>query len=728
MRPSLSYVRAGIGGGCLLALLTVVLNGHATVANLVESSATKEQSEFIRLDPTDFTTELPVVLDAVAEEPLPDEGPRFPRPFYAPGSLLFLEGLAALQQRAYVDAASAFQRVAEKFPKSSLAAPAEAFLAEIHLFKAATPQSRAAAIGQYRHLIVAYPNTDNAWRAYWRIGDLYMGMGQYPEAHGAYARGLKEAKPGEDRERALLGSAVNKLLWGRGIEATDDFETLRRQTKDEALLRYASIGLADALVLQRKYAEARVVYEAGFRAWPEEIKRRPRTLLSFARVYAELGQAAKARWLYEQFYNLNPTHPRSADMLILAGDTLLRERRPHQAIIFYQQALTQYANTEVGDLAYLRLAQVGGETARRDPDHSLAVEVKGLMNVTSGAILNEATQETMYRAVAIDRDETAVGSEALFRLGQHFERLGNLTEAVTTYRTLREREGMIVGDPWPAAARDRLRELLGPWVSSALRGRDDLTAVKLFRMAGSDPERVFLRADLLVSTADAYRRLGVNGEAIKLYQAALRKVDGDQSLGTALLGLGRAYLDQGDAAAARQVFQRYRLQLPLAPGREEALTALITLAGRDQDFKTAIRLTKLWLRDFPNSPARASMMLTLAEGLVRAGEIDEALGLYTKVERLRLPVSAGTWLHHGDLLAKQGRPTEAATRYQRAIVSKPSGEEDAWARVRLAAVLRQLNRRADAATVLAPLRVRNADPLVSRYSNMVERDLDLGGG
>jgi tetratricopeptide (TPR) repeat protein len=678
-------------------------------------------------EPSPLGHAIPLPPGVVVDEPLPDEGPRFDRPIHAPGSIPFGEGLAALERQAYAEAVTAFQRVIEKFPKSPLAASSEAFLAEIHVMKDLTPQSRADAIGQYRHLVVTYPNNDNARRAYWRIGDLYAGMGLYPEAHGAYSRLLAEGMPGRDLERALLGSAVNKLLWGKGTEAADDFEALRRHTRDELLLRYASIGLADALALQRKYAEAKELYEAGFRAWPDEVKRHPRSFLSFARTYSELGLGTKARWLYEQFYNLNPTHYRSGAMLIRAGDTFLREQRPDRALLFYRQVLNQYTNTEASDQAYLRLAQLGGEMISQDRDHSLATQVKGLMDLSSGPVLDEAAQETIYRAVAIDRADTVLGSEALFLLGQHHERTGNLTEAVTVYRSLREREGTVADDPWPNAATQRLREILGPWVSAALQRQDDLTAVKLFRLAGPEPERVYPNVDLLVGVADAYQRLGLSGEAVKLYQVTLRTADNDRTLSATMLGLGRAYMDQADIAAARQVFQRYRLQFPLAAGRGEALTALITLAEKERDLKTVIRLSKLWLRDFADSPKRTSVTLSLAEALVQAGAFDEALRLYAETER-RPSVTAATWLHHADVLAKAGRPADAAKRYQLALFAKPTPEEEAWARVRLASVLRQLNRRADAAAVLAPLRVRNADPLVSRYSSMLERDLDLGGG
>jgi tetratricopeptide (TPR) repeat protein len=465
-----------------------------------------------------------------------------------------------------------------------------------------------------------------------------------------------------------------------------------------------------------------------FRAWPDDVKRHPRSIQSFASTCAASGLVKQARWLYEQFYNLNPMHPRSGAMLILAGDTYLQQGRPDRAALFYQHVLAQHANTEASDRAYLRLAQLGGASIRQDPERSLSAQVRGLMDVTSGLIMDESSQETIYRAVAIDRADTALGSEAQYLLGQHHERAGNLTDAVAVYRSLRERRGVVDGDAWPSAAAQRLRAILSPWVAAALARRDDLTAIKLYRSAGEDPEHIYDDVALLVGVADAYQRLGLSGEAVKLFQVALRAPDHERVLSPALLGLGRAYMDQADIPAARQVFQRFRLQFPLAPERGEALTALIALAERDQDRKTVIRLSKIWLRDFPNEPARASVMLSLAEALVRDGGIDDALRVYAQAEQVRPTVSAGNWLHHADVLISGGRPAEAVRRYQLALLSRPTAEEDAWARVRMASALRQLNRRADAAAVLAPIRVKKADELVGRYSNMLERDLDLGGG
>ena len=672
--------------------------------------------------------EVPAPLGVIADELLPDDGPRFNRPVRAPGSIPFREGLAALGQHAYAKAATHFQRVLDKFPKSVLAASAEAYLAEIHLWKAVTPQSQADAIAQYRHLVVAYPADDNVPRAYWRIGDLYAGMGLYPEAHGAYSRWLSEGKPSPDTDRALLGSGINKLLWGKGAEAADDFDLLRRQTANEWYQQAASIGFADALALQGRHQEARALYEAAFRAWPGEVKRHTRSLLSFALTYAELGMVKQARWLYEQFYNLHPTHPRSGDILIRAGDTYLNEQRADRAVFFYRQVLAQFGNTEASDLAYLRLAQLGGESIRRDPEHRLAIQVKGLMDVTTALVFDEAEQEAIYRAVAIDRGDEVLGSEALFRLGEHYERADNVTEAIAAYRALRERQGAIAADRWPDAAVGRLKAILQPWIAAALQRQDDLGAVRLFQQAGPSPEQVCADAEILVGLADAYRRLGVSAEAVKLYQLSLRASDQDAIVSPALLGLGRAYTDQDDLAAARHVYQRYRLQFPLAAGRDEALTALIRLADKEGDRATVLRLSKLWLRDFPDSPKRATIMLTLAEAQLHAGEVDDALRLSAAVERLRPTVSNDAWLRHADVLATAGHPGEAAKRYQMVILSKPTADEDAWARVRLASVLRTLNRRADAAAILAPLRTRNVDPLVSRYSSMLERDLDLGGG
>ena len=666
---------------------------------------------------------LPPPTAVVADEPLPDGGPRFDPPIYAPGSLPFREGLAALAHRAYPEAITAFQRVIETFSKSPFAAASEAFLAEIHVMKALTPQSRVDAIEQYRHLAATHPNSSNARRAYWRMGDLYAGMGLHPEAQGAYARLLAEGHTGRDIDRALLGRGVNHLHWGKAEAAAADFEALRRRTRDERLLQYASIGLADALALQRKYGEAKTLYEAGFRSWPEELKRHPRSLLSFAHTYSSLGLETDARRLYEIFYNLDPTHRGAGVLLIRIGDSFLRERHSDRAIFFYRQAIRQYADTEAGDLAYLRLAQIGAELLKRDPDHSLALYVKGLMDSTSGLVLDESRQEIVYRAVAIDRSESALGSEALFRLGQHHELMGHLTLAVTVYRDLRQRQGRILDDPWPEQAAARLKDILGSWIMGALQGHDDVTAVRLFRLPGEAAERLFSDSGLIVGVADAHQRLGLTPEAVRLYQAALKQKPADQTLEAALLGLGQTYAEQGDAGAARQVFQRYRLQFPLAPRRGEALRALMGLAAKEDDQKAVIRFARLWLRDFQHDPEKPRVMLSLAEGLVRAGAFEDAAQTYADIERARLPIAAATWLHHGDMLAKAGQPGAAAKRYQAVFWVQPNPDEEAWARVRLASVWQQMKRFTDAAAVLAPVLARNGDPLLSRFATALERDV-----
>ncbi len=714
----------------LSALLTLIGGGASGPASATSTpiAATDEQENgFIR--PTEeLPDELPPPAGGLADELLPDDGPRFNRPVRAPGSIPFREGLAALERRAYAKAAVHFQRVLDKFPKSVLAASAEAYLAEIHLWNDVSPQSRADAIGQYRHLVVTYQNNDNTARAYWRIGDLYLGMGLHPEAHGAYTRWLSEGKPGPDTERALLGSGINKLLWGKGAEAADDFDRLRRTTRDERMLRAASVGLADALALQEKRREAHELYEAVYRAWPDELKRRPRSFWSYAQNTEAMGSDAAGRRLYELLYNLHPTHPQAGMVLVRIGDAFRRAQQAGPAALFYGLTLVRHPASEAVSYAKIGLANLGAEAVTRDPEHALATEVRGMMTGEPGPVLDEGTRKKLYRTVADALSTNLLGSEALYRLGELHEASSRLTEAVTVYRELLERRGRVPDDLWPDLGAIRLKGILAPWVVAALQSGDDLTAITLFRQHGEGGEQLYPDGVVPVQVADAYQRLGLVLDAVKLYQAVLKTKASDAVVERGLLGLGRAYEAQDDAAAARHVYQRYRLQFPLAAGRDEALTALIRLAEQEADRSTVMRLSKLWLRDFSDSPKRSSILLSLAEAHLHAGDVDEALRLHASAERLRPSASTRAWLRQADLLATAGHPGEAAKRYQWVILSRPTAEEDAWARVRLASVLRTLNRRTDAAAILAPLRTRNVDPLVSRYSSMLERDLDLGGG
>lgn len=661
-------------------------------------------------------------------DPLQDDGPRYDPPGQAPGANIFLAGVRAYQRGDRSEAGLSFQRIPDLFPTSPLIASARAFLAELVVENDQTVQGHVAAIAAYQQLISAHPGTPNAARAGWRIGDLYAAIALRPEADGAYARANAQFGSGQDADRALLGSAVNKAAWGKLDDAEKELLLLRSRTDDEALLRVAAISLADVACLQGRFREAAGLYDAAFRQWPDVLKARPFSLTAYARAYEGLGKSKDSQRLYLLAYNLHPHHAQTPEALVRLGDSYHRQGDVAKARQFYALAIARHPGGDVETISRLRLAQMSADIIARDPARSLALTVHSQMEEKPGLLLDDQDREAELRRIAQAAGRPAVGNEALFALGKHYEFVGNLTEAVLRYRELAGRESLAHDDVWPAEGLKRLKTLLEPWVVSALAFEDDITAVRLFQMHGHEGDQLYQGTKLAAAIAAAYHRLGFLPQAVHLYQTALRGKPTDEVREQALVGLGHAYLDQDDPPAARQALQRYRLQFPLGSRRGDVLLTLARLSQRENDYEGVVRLCQKWLKAFPSHRDRPEVLLMLAEASAKAGNAKAAMTAYEQVERLKVPLAPGVTLRHGKVIEETGHGAVAARWYHSLIKRTPDTDEAAWARLYLAGILRGQRQFREARAMLAPLTKPDADPLLAKSAAVLNADLDREGG
>ena len=108
---------------------------------------------------------------------LPDPGPR-PEPQLTEAAELHVAHALSFFDRGEWDAATqAFRQAAEQFSGSTVVPMVRAFLAEIVSHKEQTTQRRLDAVQAYVELIRDFPDSANARRARWRIGDLYRELG-----------------------------------------------------------------------------------------------------------------------------------------------------------------------------------------------------------------------------------------------------------------------------------------------------------------------------------------------------------------------------------------------------------------------------------------------------------------------------------------------------------------------------------------------------------------------
>lgn len=614
---------------------------------------------------------------------LPDDGPRYDRTVEGPGALPFQEAVKALARGQYAAARAGFDSLATLDSTSALIPPLKAFMAELILLEDPTDHGRREAITRYRSIIGAYPKNPNAFRAFWRVGDLYAEMGWYQEAIVAYEYALSRDLPRHDEDRTLLALGIILGQLERWTEASRAFETVRARAMDDRLVVRATFDLANAFYVQRRKRDAVPLYDFLYRRWPNLLKQNPDALQQYGNALFELQELKRASEIDLLLYNLFPSSEHAGTALVRLGDSHRRLGLNAPAEWFYMAARTQYADSAAAIVALIRLSRQEQEVAASAGEGFLRKKVEGMIQGSGSSYLDASKGEEIYKAIALEHQGDILGSEALYYLAEHYEIRGNPVQGIKVYQDVTRRIGVVPDDPWPQTAGLHLASLLKPRLEVALKDKKDVLAMMLFHSHGRAPEQYYIGTRTLLEVADRHRRLGFSTEAVHLYQTLVKNRKATAIHEEALLGLGESYLDQLDPAAARSVFESFRLQYPQSARSPMVSRQLATAMLEQGDRRSAIRVMKHWAKLRPREAAQGWMSLTLARTLLEEQKREEAAAAFENALRSNILRAPQDLLVYADLLLQLNQPERALDLYRQVLKSGPGPAEAEWARVQI---------------------------------------------
>lgn len=660
---------------------------------------------------------------------LPADGPRLEESTEVQDGSLFKEGLDAYRRGDMAEAARLLRRYLKELPDDVSVPAARAHLAEAIYRLRETPQYRLQAIDAYQTLVREFPRSANASMARWRIGDLYLEQGWIQEARNSFEWAVAESETERDASIASLGLGLTMLAAGQWTEAGQTFAGLRAHVEQDDLVQRAMLGVADALLGEKRFADSRSAYDAVMRQWPGFLRSRPLGLFHFAETEEALQHGQAARALYTTFYNLFPQHEDAAAALIKIGDGYRRGGRGDRGALFYKVALRDYGQTPHAATARLRLAELGQDTAQGATDRSLRLEIAALFHDPLDPPLAFDQQARIFRTFLAQHRHDALGSEALFHLAEHVAFTEQPERAIPFYRELSERAGLVPNDPWPPAAAQRLTAILRPQLVAALHDRDDLRAAELFHRHGRHAAQSYVGTGLIVQVAETHRRLGFLAEAVKQYQEMMQSQKNLPFRQEILVGLGRTYLAQGDPVAARTVLDRYRLEYPLGTLKSEVLQLVAQAWHQAGNDERVVRTCRQWFKRYPieskRLPEHEPMLLLLARAEEAVGVTNDALQTYAKAERAGLLKNLQARLRYADLLVEANRSDAALPQYQEVIRQAPDSDEAAWARVHAANIWAERKQYAEARAALLRPEQSAGDGMWQRYAVALRGELEL---
>ena len=653
---------------------------------------------------------------------LPDPGPRFERLTESPDWSQFEQGMALYHQGHYVEARFHFAAMLQEQREPKLTGSIQAFQAESAL-KSGNPEIRPAEIiEQYRALMRDAPQSTNAKRAAWRIGDIYRTQGWYQEAQVAYqhALGLSD-QDSYDANRALLGLGYALRGIGKWKDSVQAFDNVQKRTTDPSLQVFASLGQAHSLYRLGRIQEADVLYQNLAQRWSAVFRKDPYALLRYADTADEGHRPAVMREQLLRFYNLYPSRPERPFLLAHIADSYKDAGRWKEANFFYGALLNQYPDAPIAAAARLRFADV---EERRDSE-------KGLVNIRQTVAAQLANLPIppggsfdplqFFEQSARQYEKSAVGSEALFHLAEALERAERNDEALDAHERVVLRAGRIENDPWPDKSGAQLVRFLRPRLEAALKAQDDFELISLFHRHGPLADRLYAGTEGLLRVADAHYRTGFPVEAARLYQSLIRDPKGESFHEAAIMGLGRSYLDQKDLRAARAVFERYRLQFPLGRFSGEALQGILTCFAGEGNIAGVTQLGRQWLDHHPRHEDRLTVQLKVAEALGSAKRYGEAIAVYESILKNGMELPAPDAMRHADALIHLNQPAPALTFYKQALRGGLNPEQEIWAQFQIVRLARHSKHPELARGGLRALS-ENDDSLVRRMAAVMQSD------
>jgi TolA-binding protein len=646
---------------------------------------------------------------------LPDDGPRLEGQSTGIDGLAWQEGQSAYKKQAWAEAQRFFAKIVTDYPESPLVPSAKAFLIELALREDSSGQGRALGIQEYKKLVRDHPQSVNARRAEWRIGDLYFEQGWYQEAQVFYEQAMAHAESRHfDGPRSLLGLGYAYMAMGKWSEAEHAFSNVRTRTEHEPLLQGATLGMAHALYRQQRYADAQPLFDLAYRRWPRLVKADPLALQRFAVTEIRLQHEASARELLLLLYNLYPRHEHTPAALLQLAESLRAGANQRLAEFVYALLPALYPYSVPATTAKLRLAVQQTEMMQTGGVESLGRTVSAMMHDVPTPFQSAASYRSLLEDIATREAANPAGSEALFYLAKAAEQSNDMHRAIGLYRDITLKTGQ-VNDPWAAKAVDRLAVLLTPWIEAAIASQDDLTVVSLFHRHGSVARQRYARSPLLLQIADAHRRLGFAAEGSSLYQQVIKVHNDPALIEPALIGLGKIYLDQRDPDAARKVFERYRFQFPLGTYEGEVVLLLVQAMRQQRDMQGLLHLCRTWLLRHPGHRERPAMYLQLAKTLGELDKLEESALAYEEGFKAGAVASSETLLAYADTLSRLNRHERAIAVYQSVLEKKPKVRQAEWARLQTAQHWTALKQYDRATVALAELG-RADDEMVNRLS------------
>ncbi|WDT75329.1 MAG: tetratricopeptide repeat protein [Candidatus Manganitrophus sp.] len=649
--------------------------------------------------------------------------PLFPENHSAEGADPFKMILQAYQEGQFALALSETDRLLQQVPEGPLSETASFLRGDLHLKWAETEGAHHLddALAAFKEAQLMHPDSENAVRSFWRMGQVHERMGFYYEAIGSFKRILLRHPNSRFAPLARIGIAETYRGWKKWKEAADAYEQIDLRSLSQEDQASVLLGHADSLYQQADFKTAYQKYErGGALSSSSERPVSPIVLFQHAESAFRTGHMVQARNLFTNLFNTFPTHSLASIALARTGDTWRREGRFDEAGFIYAQIQSAPAADPNSGLDKL-MASIGQlamqECAAAEQKRPSHCQEENREEIRRALELLENQVKTVLQAAPPD----GFAQEVLLEGIEQFRMYGSPSVAL-------ELQSRFLTLLPSSLFRLRLvaihRKTIGEEVGRLAKEEDHLKIVALFHALSSNFTPPMLTGPTGLQVGKSHARLGLHTQAIDLY-APISASLSSRFAEEALFLLGKSLLENGDYPQAEHKMNTFLKRYP----KSRHLSALLIDLGAALDHQgkhpRAIKIYTEWLLKNPKHADQEKVSLLLAKAFRKKGDYRKEAAIYLKWIDHRPENAAELSFLLGDAYYRLREYQKAIQAYQTALKEKSETPQGDWIQLQIAKSHAALGQKTRGRSLFDQLARNAKDPLVRQMAAEAMATLNL---
>jgi tetratricopeptide (TPR) repeat protein len=581
------------------------------------------------------------------------------------------------------------------------------------------------ALSAFQEAVVRYPDSENAVRGLWRMGQVYRGLALYPESVASFRRVLTRYPKSPFSVKSRLGIAQTYLAWGKLKSATAAFKKvgmLRLSPADRKALGFSEADMAyqtgDSKVAYQKYSKM------GFT--PENYVRMDRgALFQYGESAYQSGHPGKAREVFQAFHNIYPKDPFAAIALARVGETWRTDSKTKGAVESYEAIRGEMLLMDVGTIeekAGRLLSAVGSLSQRREcvlalpqilPSGCVPVpQVQG-QKKTEASLPPLAVREVIGLSYDLMQEEVlpTVFQDILYSSAKALRGHGYLDAPLAIEHRLLLSGRKMEETPFQKRVRVTFQETMEEAVAERVAKRDALTVSDFYYLYPTAFSEKMLSGMTGMRVAESLAEIGLLSEAAAIYGPISESAVNPRAE-EALARLGKLNFKKRAYVDSRQNMVQFLSGYPLGAQSGEMKRVFGDLSAEEGDMASAIEQYRDWLARHPGHADREAVMSSLASAYVKVGDMDAASAVYGSLLENEGHQTPETYVRGADVYYRLGRYKDAITYYELALKVDPRFKYAGWINLQIANSYRAIGQVEKGQAIFVQLAQQSDDPII----------------